>query len=193
MPIIHRLARSPAVLLSCAALLAAALAAPVAAAPGLRDLNGQPRTIADYTGHGKWLVVMIWASDCGVCNTEAHSYVDFYNTHRDQDASVLGISMDGWAGRADAEAFIRRHHVTFPNLIGEPEAVAELFGKLTGRPWFGTPTFLIYDPSGELRVQQVGAVPVKLIEQYIRSHSKTAPDRARAPAGGAGGGLAMAR
>jgi len=189
MPIVHRLARLRAISLSCAALLAALLASPVGAAPVLRDLSGQPRTIAEYTGHGKWLVVMIWASDCGVCNTEAHSYVDFYNTRRAKDASVLGISTDGWAGRADAEAFIRRHHVTFPNLIGEPEAVAELYGELTGRPWFGTPTFLIYDPGGELRVQQVGAVPVKLIEEYIRSHSTRTPGRAGAPDGAPGAGL----
>ena len=108
---------------------------------------------------------------------------------KDRALELLRQGMGRPAGRADAEAFIRRHHVTFPNLIGEPEAVAELYGELTGRPWFGTPTFLIYDPGGELRVQQVGAVPVKLIEEYIRSHSTRTPGRAGAPDGAPGAGL----
>lgn len=154
--------------------LVCALAPPVMAAPALRDLAGQPRTISDYTGHGKWLVVMIWASDCSVCNADAHNYVDFYNAHHDKDITLLGISMDGWAQRAAAQAFIRRHRVSFPNLIGEPQAVADLYSELTDRPWFGTPTFLIFDPGGALRAQQVGAVPVRIIEQFIASHGARA-------------------
>lgn len=166
---------------------------PAALAAGLRDLSGgQPRSIDDYTGHGKWLVVMIWASDCSVCNTDAHEYVDFYNAHRGKDIAMLGVSMDGWSGRAAAEAFVRRHHVSFPNLIGEPESVARLYQNLTGQSWVGTPTFLIYDPSGTLRVQQAGNVPAKLIEDYIRSHAAR-PDQARGSAHAAGAALALRR
>jgi len=34
----------------------------------LADFDGNPKAISDYSGKGKWLVVMIWASDCHVCN-----------------------------------------------------------------------------------------------------------------------------
>ena len=44
---------------------------PVAQAGGLQDFDGQPKSISDYAGKGKWLVVMIWASDCHICNQEA--------------------------------------------------------------------------------------------------------------------------
>lgn len=142
----------------------------VAVGAGLQDLEGNPRSIDDYTGDGKWTVVMIWASDCMVCNAEAHQYVDFHTFHQDSDARVLGISMDGRAGLEDARAFIRRHNVNFPNLIGEPEDVAQLYTRLTGARWVGTPTFLIFDPNGELRAQRVGAVPQEMIAEFIAAN-----------------------
>lgn len=141
---------------------------PVVQAAGLQDFKGNPQAISDYSGKGKWLVVMIWASDCHVCNHEAHAYVDFHFVHSDEDAQVLGISIDGQARKAEAENFIQRHKLNFPNLIGEPAVVARLFSDLTGAYFAGTPAFLFYDPSGELRAQQLGAVPTELIEDFIK-------------------------
>lgn len=157
----------------------ALFAAAGAWAGGLTDLNGNARTIQDYAGKGKWLVVMIWASDCHFCNTEAHNYVDFQTFHKDKDATVLGISMDGLGNKAAAESFIKRHSVNFPNLIGSPETVAGMYIQLTGAPFGGTPAFLIYDPSGKLRAQQVGAVPTDLIEDFIKSHTKASAAETR--------------
>ena len=134
----------------------------------LADFDGKPRSISDYSGKGKWLIVMIWASDCHVCNQEAHAYVDFHFAHSDEDAQVLGITIDGQAKKAEAQKFIERHKINFPNLIGEPAAVADLFSQLTGAYFAGTPAFLFYDPKGELRAQELGAVPTELIEDFIK-------------------------
>lgn len=144
----------------------------------LKDFDGEPRTIREFTGKGQWTVVMIWASDCHVCNREIHNYVDFHFVHSDQDARMLGISIDGWAGKKDAEDFIRRHKVDFPNLIGNADAVADWFVQQSGARWVGTPTFLLYNPAGELKAQQVGAVPVEVIEDFISQS-----DRQGKPAG----------
>jgi peroxiredoxin len=134
----------------------------------LADFDGNPKAISDYSGKGKWLVVMIWASDCHVCNQEAHAYVDFHFAHSDEDAQVLGITIDGQANKAQAQKFIERHKINFPNLIGESAVVAQLFSQLTGTYFAGTPAFLFYDPAGELRAQQLGAVPTELIEDFIK-------------------------
>jgi len=161
------------------ALLGFFLAAPVYAA-GLTDFSGKSREISEFTGGGKWRIVMIWASDCHVCNQEAHSYVKFNQEHKDKDAQMLGISMDGKEKQKDAEAFIKRHQLNFPNLIGEPMDVAIKYMQLTGAQWVGTPTFLIYGPQGELLAKQEGAVPVDLIENFIKSHKpakSTSPDK----------------
>ena len=137
----------------------------------LQDFTGKSQDIKDYAGQGKWLIVMIWASDCHVCNVEAKQYIQFHEQHKNKNARILGISIDGQTKKVDAEAFIKRHHVTFPNLIGEPLAVAQWFVDLTGADWVGTPTFLIYNPKGELVIQQVGAVPVNMIEDFIQKES----------------------
>ena len=137
----------------------------------LYELNGKPSSIEKYTGKGKWLIVMFWASDCHVCNKEAHQYVDFHFAHSDDNASVLGVSLDGIKNKVLAEGFIKKHNINFPNLIGEPEAISDMFTSLTGVLWAGTPTFLVYSPGGELVVQQIGAVPVEMIENFIQQQT----------------------
>lgn len=142
------------------------------AASALYDFSGKPASINEFSGNGKWLVVMFWASDCHVCNVEAHQYKDFHFVHSDKDATVLGVSVDGMANKVLAEGFIKKHKLDFPNLIGEPEDVADLFTTLTGVLWRGTPTFLIYSPKGQLMIQQIGAAPTELIEEYMESQKK---------------------
>lgn len=163
----------------CATALAVSMAwmtvlAQAAGGPPFTDLDGRPSGIESFTGDGKWLVVMIWAHDCHVCNMEAESYAYFHETHADQDARVLGISMDGRAQQADIEAFIERHALPFPNLVGEPQAVMRHYMTLTGTPFLGTPTILLYDPQGTLKAAQAGAVPVEVIESFIAKNRGTA-------------------
>ncbi len=136
-------------------------------AGSLTDFKGAPATLDGYTGKGQWTVVKIWVSDCGVCNAEAHAYVAFHAKHQASDAQMLGISLDGLDNLFDAEAFVERHGLNYPNLIIDRESGSQLFHELTGAPLVGTPAFLIYTPEGELVAQQVGAVPVDLIETFM--------------------------
>jgi len=137
----------------------------------LTDLDGKPASISDYSGKGKWLVVMFWASDCHICNKEAHQYVDMQTRHKDGNISVLGITTDGLANKADAKSFINEHKLNFPNLIGTLEDIAGMYYDLTGNQWIGTPTFFIYNPEGKLRIADAGAIPAKLIEDFIAENS----------------------
>ncbi len=140
----------------------------------LKDFQGAVRRIEDFSGQGKWLVVMIWASDCHICNTEVPEYMAFHEAHKDKDAAVLGVSMDGTSRLEEAKGFLDRHLVNFPSLIGEPTAVTELYRRLTGTYLSGTPAFLVYTPSGGLAAKQIGAVPVKLIEEFIEANATPA-------------------
>lgn len=151
-------------------LLLLCLALPVAAEP-LATFDGQPARISDYTGKGQWTVVKIWVSDCGVCNAEAHAYVAFHAKHRDSDAQMLGISLDGREHLFDAEAFVERHALNYPQLLIDWEGGSRMYRELTGASLNGTPAFLIYTPDGELVAQQLGAVPVDLIESFIAGRS----------------------
>jgi len=144
------------------------------AAGGLTDFDGNPKTIKDFTGNGKWLLVMFWASDCHICNREAHQYVDFHFAHSDEDASVLGISNDGKAHFKEAQAFIKKHNIDFPNLIGEADDVAAIFSKYSDSRWVGTPSFLLFNPQGKVLAAEIGAVPAENIEKFIQQNSAAA-------------------
>lgn len=137
----------------------------------LFDFTGKQHQLTEYTGKGKWTIVMIWGHDCHVCNDEAHQYVAFHNKHKNKDAIVVGLSLDGKKIQKKAEAFVKRHKVNFDTLIGEYDEVAGIYEDLTGVQFSGTPTFLIYNPKGELKAQQAGAVPAELIEQFIEKES----------------------
>jgi len=134
---------------------------------GFKDLDANARKLEDYIGQGKWTIVMIWASDCHVCNEEVHHYVGFHNKHKDKDANVLGLSGDGWSGRAAAKGFIDRHNVSFPNLIAAGPTIVALFEKITNEQLPGTPAFLVFDPKGKIAAKQIGPVEVEIIESFI--------------------------
>lgn len=138
----------------------------------LTNLNGKAASIADYTGNGKWLVVMFWASDCHICNKEAHQYVAMQERNKEAgNITVLGISIDGLDNKEAAQGFINEHKLNFPNLIGSLEDIASMYYNLTGNQWIGTPTFFIYDTEGKLRVADAGAIPAKIIEDFIAENS----------------------
>ena len=149
-------------------ILLAAKAAAVAASPLLQDLQSSEfKTIDDYREPGKWLVVMIWAHDCHVCEEEVDDYHRFHRRHGEQSARVLGITLDGEERKSAALEFVTRHGLGFDNLIGEPEAVSAYYQLVTGSRWVGTPSFLIFGPDGELRAKQAGAVEVEIVENFI--------------------------
>lgn len=133
----------------------------------LKDFDGKIHTLDEYTSQGKWTVVMFWASDCHVCNKEVHQYIEFHSQRKNRNAQVIGVSMDGPEKLKEAKSFKTRHNVNFPNLIGSPESVAKLYYDLTGSQFTGTPSFLVFSPEGELLAQQAGAVPAKLLDEFI--------------------------
>lgn len=138
----------------------------------LRDLEGNERSINNYLEKGKWLIVMIWASDCFICNKEAKHYVDLHNRRKNKDLENLGLSIDGRDNRSEAIQFVKRHSISFHNLIGENIYISNLYTKLSGQYLTGTPAFLVFDQKAELLAVQVGAVPTSDIEQFIKDNSQ---------------------
>ena len=137
----------------------------------LRDLQGNITSFSDQQVPGKWTVVMIWASDCHVCNEESGQYSGFHQAHADTDATVLGISIDGKERLEDARAFVERNGVIYPSLIGDVQTVAQWYQMETGESFIATPTFVLFGPEGEVRAAQPGAVPPSAIEEFISGKS----------------------
>jgi peroxiredoxin len=133
----------------------------------LVDMDGNTRNIGEFIGQGKWTVVVIWAEDCHVCNAEIHNYDFFHDEHKDKNVGVLGVSIDGKKKIELSRDFIKRHGLTFPNLLMEPDI--KDISKFGGNRFVGTPTIYIYTPEGKIVAAQSGAVPVSVIEEFIQN------------------------
>lgn len=149
----------------------AMLAAP-ASAVELTDFDGKPQRLENYLGEGQWVVVMLWASDCHICNLEAPGLSAFHERHKGRDAIILGVSLDGIAGRKDAEDFMKRHSVSFDSLLIDSVGASFLYARATGEPLRGTPSFLLYAPDGTLAAAQAGAVKPASIEEYMARYAR---------------------
>lgn len=148
-------------------LMAWTLTGAQAAAPELTlpDLEGRPHVLNEYIGHGKWVVMVFWMHDCKICASEIHHLQAFHAAHADQDAMVLGISIDGADRVQDARRFVAAHKLTFPNLLTEPDFDA--LQKFGGGKFYGTPTEYFYDPVGRLVARKIGPMPRVDIEAFI--------------------------
>lgn len=142
-----------------------------AAAPDItvRDVNGKSHNVNQYIGKGKWTVVVFWAYNCHICNAEIGQMTFFQDDHSENDANVLGISMDGYNKVAKSREFIDVHELNFPNFLIKLEASE--FAKFGGGRFVGTPTFYLYNPAGELLAKNVGPISPEEIESFIKANS----------------------
>ena len=142
-------------------------------AGGFTDLDGDPADFSDYVPADRWLVVVIWSWTCPICAQEMAGHAQLHEHHRNGRLALLGISIDGEEEILEAWAFVEEHNVTFPNLIGQAQDVANFFFDQTGQGFQGTPTFLVYAPGGQLKAVQAGAVPPEGIEAFIDHQENT--------------------
>jgi peroxiredoxin len=144
------------------------LAVPVSANEGVfQDFKGNESRIDSFGGNGNWLVLMIWAHDCRICDQEVGSYEVFHHNSGDKNIRILGLSIDGESNKPKAVNFIDRHDLTFPNLIGELNEVMAYYRSKTRSMFVGTPSILLFDPSGEIKAVQVGPASPEAIEKFI--------------------------
>ena len=153
----------------------------LALAPAAQVMAGSPlfqnlktdvfETLDDHESDQQWMVVMIWAHDCEICEREVGDYQQFHLSHSQDDARVVGITIDGESRKNAALGFVNRHQLEFENLLGEPETVMSYYQLISGSRWIGTPSFLIFAPGGELKAAQAGGVPVEIVENFIADNS----------------------
>lgn len=134
----------------------------------VRDTSGKFHNVNQFIGQGKWTVVMFWAHDCHICNQEVETMAFFHDDHKDRNATVLGISMDGFDQVEKSKAFIERHDLNFPNML--IELSQQEFLKFGGGRYVGTPTFYLYNPEGKLLAKNIGPVSPEVIENFMKSN-----------------------
>ena len=109
----------------------------------------------------------VWSSECPAC-PDAVFYMNNLKA-RYKKAGLIGISVNGdygANGRKMAQDFIKEHKITFPTLYSSSMEV-DSFLQQYNETLFGTPTVLIFNPQGELRNIEVGAIISQDVIDFI--------------------------
>lgn len=138
---------------------------------GLLNIDGELLEEPPAVGNGRWKLVMIWATDCAICKQQKPVISAFHDAHKDKDAEVFGIALDGRQGLIAVNKYLKKHTVSFPNYVGEFVSIAASYQKLTEEDLRGTPTYLLFNPEGELKGNNPGPISVDAIEAFIARHS----------------------
>lgn len=114
-------------------------------------LDGSPFDLDQWRGHV--VVVNFWGSWCGPCTGEADA---LEQVHRDTAADgVEFLGVDIKESPAQAAAFNRKHHVTYPSLSDQSNLLALRFH---GMPPNATPTTIVLDRAGRIAARHNGAI-----------------------------------
>jgi thiol-disulfide isomerase/thioredoxin len=124
----------------------------------LKDVSGKDVSSAQFAG--KVVVVDFWATWCGPCREEIPGYIALQKKYGADKLAIVGVSLDQ-AGPGVVKAFMEKHGVNYPMVMGDDAAVAQ-FGGVEAIPT----TFLI-DRSGQIRDRKVGAMPAAEYERKI--------------------------
>lgn len=74
-----------------------------------KDLNGQPLSVASYTG--KVVLVDFWATWCEPCVHEIPNVIKTYQAHHKDGLEIIGISLDG--GLQQLNSFTKEKNMTW--------------------------------------------------------------------------------
>ena len=122
----------------------------------LTDTKCKVLRLEDYKG--KWVLVNFWATWCPPCLEEIPDLIKLSETRK--DLLVIGIAMD-YENPKYVKEFADNLFISYPIVLGDRK-IADQIGKIPGLP-----TSYLYNPSGKLAAQHVGAVTREGVDRYI--------------------------
>lgn len=143
------------------------LASGHAAAFELKDFSGNSTSVDTLLPINQWTLVMLWSIDCVACEEQKPMIDAFHQDHHRSNARVIGVSTDGDKNLPSVIEHANKRPTSFNNYIAVSGTFAESYSAATGKKFFGTPTYLLYDTSGSLVATHAGVIDRKLLERIV--------------------------
>ncbi len=122
---------------------------------------------SEVIGQGKWTIVNVWSPSCPSCRIEMPDLQDFHDTHKDQDATMLGIAIAfpsfGYPDPQTVKNFSRDYFVDYPSLLADAEQASTIVGEYITM----IPVTFFYNPEGELVDRWQGTINQQEIEEMM--------------------------
>ena len=142
-------------------------ASTAAMAIDLVDTGGKPDRMHTIVGSDDWTLVMLWAHDCIPCERQKPMIEKYYRENRMRGLTVVGVSTDSKALRNKAKETYGASKTSFTNYYFEGADFSSSYGKFTGRDFLGTPTYMVYDPNGQLRGTHTGTLNRDMLDRQF--------------------------
>jgi len=123
----------------------------------LADLAGAPVSLADY--QGQVVLVNNWATWCPPCQAEMPELEAFYQAHRVEDFTLIGISAGDT--RAQIQGFVQEYGVSFPMWLDLENKALRAFQNNS------LPSSYVIDKTGTVRLAWSGAISLAMLEEYV--------------------------
>lgn len=127
----------------------------------LPDLSGRQVKLSDF--RGKLVVIDFWATWCPPCEFEIPVLNSLYDSHRDRDVVILGVSVDT-DGPDAVRSYAEKRQVRYQILLGS-ESLAREFGAP------GFPSLIVVGADGFIRSMHVGLVEQPELLQVLAEAS----------------------
>ena len=134
---------------------------PPACYPDLDMTNLEGAVFTKDAMRGKVIIVNFWATWCKPCLKEIPALSKYYAEHKEKGLEIIGVLNEDGVSQEVLERFKKRTGMSFPLVVFD-DAVLSAWNYPDRLP-----TTFIYDRSGRLETQKIGAISEAELDEII--------------------------
>jgi len=133
----------------------------------LKTLEGNATSLSNQLSKTMWTLVMVWTTYCGECAKQYDKISAFHQSNKKSRLRVLGVSLDGLNQRTKVRQYALSKNHTFTSILAESESFSNKYTELTGAPFTGTPTYMLFDRGQSIQAYMDGPISIDALERFI--------------------------
>lgn len=129
-----------------------------------------------------WQLLKFWSVDCGICRAQVpvvsdmHTDAQVLGHEKDGDSDyrlrVTGISVDDFSREDEVLRYKQRYPSRYPNIQLPLIVVNGWFASVALEQFRGTPTYLLFDPQGNLAAMQTSILKPDSLRNFIARYNQ---------------------